>query len=518
MKVKNNYKAITNFNSLHILFKSIIIGLLVGIVIAAYRLALSNAEELCFHIYSYIRNNLIIIPLMFLVLGGLGYLVGILVSKFRLISGSGIPQVKGIIMGYFKNNWLSTMTAKFFGGAISILAGLSLGREGPSIQFGACVGEGIADKFAESRTEKKVLIASGASAGLAAAFNAPLSGAVFAMEEIFKYFSPIILLSSMASAIVADYVSGIIFGVEPIFSFHLKNNIPLSGYWLVFILGAVLGVAGAFYNYALIYTQKLYKKMKWLNANARPIVPFIFAGMLGVLFPLVLGSGHSILGELNMSTGIIFLILILIIKFIFTMISFGSGAPGGIFFPLLVIGATIGAIFGNVAVNYLGIDQSLYYNFIVLAMAGYFTAIVRAPITGIILLVEMTGSFTQLLALTVVSLVAYVVADLLKSAPIYESLLEKQIADFEIETNEVDHSKRVVVEMIVHHWSESDRKLVREIEFPKNGLLISIKRRGKEIIPSGNTEILPEDYLVFLTNISDEALTREKLTEITTAF
>ncbi len=519
MKIKNNYKAVINTNSknLHILYKSILVGLLVGIVTSAYRLTLMGAEKLSFELYAYLKNNLVLIPIAFAVLGEAGYLVGKLVSRYNMISGSGIPQVKGIIMGYFKNSWLATLIAKFIGGAISILGGLSLGREGPSIQLGACVAQGVGDRFAASRTEKKVLIASGASAGLAAAFNAPLAGVMFAMEEIFKYFSPVILLSTTASAVVADFISKMIFGIDPVFDFYVQSSIPLSGYWLLFILGAVLGTAGAFYNYILIHTQKIYKKIKWLNEKTRPIVPFMLAGILGILFPLALGSGHKIIGELQLSTGITFLLLILVIKFMFSMISFGAGAPGGIFFPLLIIGATIGAIFGNIAVNYLGVDENLFYNFIILAMAGYFTAIVRAPITGVILLVEMTGSFTHLLSLTAVSIIAYVVADILKSTPIYESLLESQISERGIEIDEHDDSKKITIEMIVHYGSIAEKKLVKEIDIPKSCLLISIKRRGKEFIPRGNTKILAEDYLIFITNVSNEAKARETLTRLTTS-
>jgi NhaP-type Na+/H+ and K+/H+ antiporter len=148
-------------------------------------------------------------------------------------------------------------------------------------------------------------------------------------------------------------------------------------------------------------------------------------------------------------------------------------------------------------------------------MTGYFTAIVRAPVTGVILLVEMTGSFTHLLSLTVVSIIAYVVADLLKSKPIYDSLLENQILENEIEINERDDSKKITFEMIVQYGSPAEKKLVKEIDIPQNCLLIAIRRRGKELIPKGDTVILAEDYLVFLTNLNDEAKTREILTKIT---
>jgi len=182
---------------------------------------------------------------------------------------------------------------------------------------------------------------------------------------------------------------------------------------------------------------------------------------------------------------------------------------------LLILGSIIGAVFGNIAINYLGFDSGLFYNFVVLAMAGYFTAIVRAPITGVILLIEMTGSFHQLLSLTVVSVVAFIVADLLKSKPIYETLLENMLKEKEVVEGEHDDSKRITIEMIVHHGAPAEGRLVKELELPRNCLLIAVKRRGKELIPKGDTKIMAEDYLVFLTSIKEEANTRECLRKIT---
>src|SRR5665647_2948854 len=362
MTIINNYKAVINTHTdkLTTLFKSVLVGLLAGIVIAAYRLILTYTGEWSLDFYQRLNGNLLFIPFVFLALGLIGYGVGILVSKYKMISGSGIPQVSGVILGYLKHNWISTLIAKFIGGIVSISAGLSLGREGPCIQIGACVAEGVGNRLSSSRTEKRILIASGASAGLAAAFNAPLAGAMFAVEEIFKYFSPIILLSTMASAITADFVSQIIFGMSPVFDFNLEGVIQFNHYWLLFLLGGLLGAAGDFYNYILIFTQKLYKKLPVFNAKTRLIIPFVCAGIIGIYYPLALGSGDQIIGVLQATSSLKFLLVLLIIKFIFSMISFGSGAPGGIFFPLLILGAIIGAIFGNFTINFLGVDPVSY--------------------------------------------------------------------------------------------------------------------------------------------------------------
>jgi len=511
MNYKNDYKnmLLVGHEKLGIVFKSILIGISVGVVTILYRLALSNAEALNGRIYSYISHNLILIIPTFLILITLGWLIGWLVIRYPMIGGSGIPQVEGQLLGYFQNLWVSTLLTKFIGGTICILAGLSVGREGPCIQLGASTAQGLGDRLAKTRTEKKILIASGASAGLAAAFNAPLAGVMFSLEEVFKYFSPTILLATVTAAITSDFVANIIFGLKPVFSFKLQDALALNYYWLLLLLGVLVGIFGALYNKILLTTMRIYKK---IPEKTRPVIAFITAGVLGLIFPIVLGGGERIIQALSLNKSVSWLVIVLLLKFIFSMISFGSGAPGGIFFPLLVLGALIGSIFGNISICFLGINPDLFFNFVVFSMAGLFAAIVRAPITGIILLTEMTGSFNHLLPLTVVSIAAYVTADLLKSTPIYESLLELKIAGSESAYNfDHDISKKITVEMVVHHGSQIENSSIKDLFLPLGNLVIAVKRHGRDITPSGNTKIKAGDYLVVLTSTKDESILRETL-------
>ncbi|MDR0286670.1 MAG: chloride channel protein, partial [Clostridiales bacterium] len=171
----NKYKYILNQNhNLPLLGYSAIIGLAAGLVTSLYRIVLTYLEEYSFMAYGFIHNHPLLILPAFIVLGGMGYGVGILIKKYKMSSGSGIPQIKGILTGYFKVSWLGTLIAKFVGGSAAMAAGLSLGREGPSIQIGASLGQGIGGKLVKNNNDRRILIASGASAGLAAAFNAPL--------------------------------------------------------------------------------------------------------------------------------------------------------------------------------------------------------------------------------------------------------------------------------------------------------------------------------------------------------
>lgn len=520
--MKNNYYVLAKDSSkkIPLIGKSVLVGGAAGIVVVLYRITLTYAEKFSFFAYDYLREHMKWIPVAIVILAGLGYVIGQLVSNNSMISGSGIPQLEGILKGHFqkRKSWRNTLCSKFLGGTLAIMGGLSLGREGPSIQLGANVAEGIGNKIAESRLERKILMASGASAGLAAAFNAPLAGVIFALEEVFKYFSPIILLSTMSAAVTADFISKQVFGTQPIFRFELVRAIPLENYWLLILLGVFMGIMGSIYNLFLLKVQKLYLRLHFLKANIKTIIPFFFALTAGLFFPIILGGGHRIVEELTIEKGIVFLSVVFLFKLIFSAVSFGSGAPGGIFFPLLVLGASLGGVFAQVLIQYFGYPEELFYNFIILAMAGYFTAIVRAPITGIVLIMEMTGSFESMLQLTIVALVAYVVADLMKSPPIYDALLEnlltKEQKGEEIEGNKIVSNrrvsnKRVIIELIVQHGSLLENNKIMKIAWPTQTLLVSVKRGEMEILPQGDTVIRVGDQLSILTDVNHESIVRE---------
>ena len=251
----------------------------------------------------------------------------------------------------------------------------------------------------------------------------------------------------------------------------------------------------------------------WRNGGfpgqARPIIPFLLAGVLGLTLPQVLGGGNKLVDSM-MTADYSFKLLLLFmgIKFLFTMISYGSGAPGGIFLPLLVVGALIGALYSRALFVIFGYDQIFLGNFIILAMAGYFTAVVKAPITGILLITEMTGSFSNLLSLGTVCLCAYIVTEVFHSKPIYEVLLER------ISTNEQDACKedqdaKILLEIPVCSGSIIEGKQVRDMEWPAYCLIVGIKRGEQEIIPKGDFSFRSGDCLVILTSADTAAKVKE---------
>ena len=409
--------------------KSLVIGAFAALSTAAYRAVLSRSETLCHTIFDLCDTPLRTV-LLFLFLFLIGLVVGRITESEPLIKGSGIPQLEGQFYGHLSPRPLAVLVKKFIGGALCIVCGLSLGREGPSIQLGAMTGQLAARRLPNTDEEdSRLLLLCGACAGLAAAFNAPLAGVAFALEETYKKITPKVVFATAFASIIADVISKLFFGMAPALHMPKVDTLPLPMFFLYPIVGVCCGCLGVLFNKTLMSTQRLYKKLP-LRDTFRIAIPFLFAGVFGLVLPQVLGGGHHIITQLSgagMAVGM--MLLLLVAKFAFTMICFCSGAPGGIFFPLLVLGALSGGILGSGACALLGLPESCMINFLLLGMTGMFAGIVRAPITGIILVAEMSGSLTQFVGLVIVSVVSALTANLLKSKPVYDELLENMLRD-----------------------------------------------------------------------------------------
>lgn len=494
--------------------ESIIIGIITGFIIVLFRVVIEKLGEKVGGIYEILLLKLYFLPLWIILFIILGYILGFMVKKDPMVGGSGIPQVKGAVLRKLEMKWFKVILNKFIGGSLAIGFGLSLGREGPSVQLGACVGQGLSRIFKRVNIEEKYLITSGASAGLAAAFNAPLAGAIFALEEIHKNFSPLILISAFSAALSADFITGGFLGLSPVFNFKHISTIPLNYYFYILLFGIIMGVTGVIFNISLLKSQHLYSKQKWIPKEFNPVFPLLTSIIFGFFLPQVLGGGNSLIMSLsNTLFTIKFILVLIIVKFLFTMLCYGSGTSGGIFLPVLTIGALIGYGYGSLLINIVNINTNYINNFVILGMAGYFTAAVRSPITGIILITEMTGGFNNFLPLSIVSIVAYLVADVLGSKPIYDSLLEKFLVN---NTNlKVKNTKsKFILEVPVCMGCYLDGKEIKNIIWPEYCLITEIRRGCEIIIPKGNTVICAGDYITILTNEKDVGKLNDILTEM----
>ena len=492
--------------------QGVMVGLFAGLMVCLYRWLLAGSEHVLRDYLSIINGNIIYTILFFIALAVMGILIDLLIKWERDSAGSGIPQVYAEVKGHMEANWLKVMVSKITAGVITALGGLSLGPEGPSVQIGGMAGKGIAKLFKGSKTDELRLILVGSAVGITAAFNAPLAGVIFVFEEINHGFDKTLVFIALVAAIVSDFVSKIIFGQQTILNFPI-HNIPLESYWLLVILGIFIGLLGYIYNVGMIKSSSIVSNLRmpsWLKF----VAVFMVSGVVALTIPEISDGGHFMMDMLNVavpSLGV--LVLLLVLKYLFSMFSFSSGAPGGIFLPILVMGAYIGAVFGSIVIPTFGFEQALVYKFIVISMAGFFAATVRSPITGVVLLAEMSGSTESLVAMVIVSLIAYVVPTLLGNEPIYESLYDRLLLSKNKEYVKKP-SSHVMSEYLVPLDCDYINFKIKDIPFPKNAIVVSVIRNGKYIIPTEDFNIQYSDQIQILADVNDYPFVREEIEEL----
>lgn len=492
--------------------QGVMVGIFAGLMVCLYRFLLYGSEHVLRDYLTIIHGNVLYIILFFIALAVMGLLVDFL-TKWEVDSaGSGIPQVYAEVKGHMEANWAKVLFSKIVSGVLTALGGLSLGPEGPSVQIGGMAGKGIAKLFKGSKTDELRLILVGSAVGITAAFNAPLAGVLFVLEEINHGFDKTLVFIALVSAIVSDFISKVIFGQSTALTFPI-HNIPLESYWLLVVLGVVIGLLGYVYNIGMIKSSDIVNRLNipsWLKF----VLVFMVSGVVALTIPEISDGGHFMMDMLGIampSLGV--LVLLLVMKYLFSMFSFSSGAPGGIFLPILVLGAYIGAVFGLIVVPAFGFEQALVYKFVVISMAGFFAATVRSPITGIVLIAEMCGSTESLVAMVIVSLIAYVVPTLLGNEPIYESLYDRLLVNKNREFVKKP-SKHVLSEYLVPLDCNYINFKVKDIPFPKNAIVVSVIRNGKYIIPSEDFHIKYGDQIHILTDVNDYPYVREEIEEL----
>ncbi len=402
-----------------------VIGVAAGLLVALFRLALTEANTARIDLVNWAHG--------FGVWGLLGVMTGCsaavalaagLVNRFSPhATGSGIPHVEAVIAGEIRPAPYNLMIVKFVGGVLAIGSGLALGREGPSVQMGSSIAHMLGRLFRRGWADCRVLIASGAGAGLATAFNAPIAGSIFVLEELVGRFEPriaIVVLSASASAIS---VSRVILGNQPDFVVTVADYGNPLIHLLYGLLGIVAGLAGILHNRAILGALALAGKLKRIPVELRAAVIGAGVGALAWVLPGMVGGGDSITQAALLGNQTLAMIpLILMLRLALGAVSYAAGTPGGLFAPLLALGAMLGLGVGMVLHLLLpGLDIQPTA-FAVVGMAALFAGAVGAPLTGIILVTEMTASVELLLPMLGACFAAMLVTALTRERPIYESL------------------------------------------------------------------------------------------------
>lgn len=475
-----------------------VVGILSGILAVLYKLCVTGLTQAELFFSTRVPQNWWWLPWLLAPLGGLlGWSACRLAQRFcPEAGGSGIPHVKAVLLGLRRVRPARLLAVKMGAGLLALGAGMSLGREGPTVHMGAACAGWLADRMdVPSRTQKN-LVAAGAGAGLAAAFNAPLAGFLFIMEELRREMSRVTYGSALVSTVTAVAVARLLVGQANSFGLREVAPIPLHQLGVVVGVGAAAGLLGLLFNRSLLRLLDIRDRLAWPLENWGLLV-----GVLGMLLlcwctPLT-GGGHllthsALSAELHYS--LLALVGLFLVKLVFTVASYATGVPGGLFAPVLTLGALVGSFSGQMLAYWLPLYTPRPEILATVGMAGLLTSSVRAPLTGVVLIVEMTGQYNLLYALMLASWVAYMLAEYMGDEPLYEALLRRDL----------HHQRRLwkqearAVEVLVEPNSEWEHIPLSRFPRHKDMLVALLERDGQLHIPHGTTMVEAGDMLTLL--------------------
>ena len=412
---------------------TLIIGAVCGLAAVAFHLAILRAEDLLINRALAMTGWwFVAVTILLPTLGGLisGWLLQNVVPGAR---GSGIPQVK--VAYEIKGGKLPLQDAagKFLIGALQIGSGASLGREGPTVHICAGIASALGRTFALSQNNLRRLLPVGAAAGIAAAFNAPIAAVTFTIEEVVGDLDQTVLSGVVVAAAIAAAIERSILGEHPVFTitqqYGLHNASSLVFYAA---LGVAAGLVALVFTESLIKLRGAFRRLRVVPVWAQPGVGGFVTGVLAVVALTFLktggvtGAGYETLssalaGQLAWRV----MAVLCLLKIAATVFSYSSGGAGGIFAPALFIGAMLGGVVGFLDVQILGDSPDQIGAFALVGMGAAFAGIVRAPITSVLIIFEMTGSYGLILPLMIANMTAYGLARRISPTSIYDALLEQ---------------------------------------------------------------------------------------------
>ncbi|UMB70616.1 ClC family H(+)/Cl(-) exchange transporter [Mycobacterium paraterrae] len=402
------------------------VGILTGVSAATFRLLLERGAHLRAVVAGWAHGSWWGLVAVILACAATAAIAAALVHRIEPhAEGSGIPRVEAVADGRVRPDRFRILPVKYVGGLLAISGGLALGREGPSVQMGGSAAVIVATLTRRNLADLRVLVAGGAAAGLATAFNAPIAGGVFVLEELLKRFDPrttIATLVASASGFVAAHLL-----VESRYDFDMKPlaDPRLVEYGWILTIGVVTGLLGVAYNSSVMAALKRADASRWPK-EVRAALTGAGVGVLVWLAPGLVGSGDGLTQDALHGRGALLTVAgIFLLRFALGVVSYAAATPGGLFAPMLVLGSQSGLVVGLVAVHLTPHAVPSLPACALIGMAAFFTASVHAPVTGLILATEMTGNTNQLPPMLAACAVAMLVAVAIRSRPIYDRLADR---------------------------------------------------------------------------------------------
>ncbi len=449
------------------LFVSILIGIVSGLAVVCFRVSIEWMRWLL--LGSSLRppsNRVIVVPAL------VGIVIAVLVVRFfPRVRGSGVNQTKAALYIYDGYIPASTMVGKFITSALAIASGQSLGPEDPSLQIGAGLASAVGRRLHLSRENLRLIAPIGAAAGLAAAFNAPITAVLFVIEEVIGRWSAGILGAVVLSAVSSVVVERWFLGGEPLFrvpGYTLRNPGELLAYA---VLGIVGGLASLIFVKTVGYLRPRLKQLPKWTQYLQPAIAGALIGVIGLRFPQVMGAGYDYIDQ-AMHDQYTWVLLASLggLKILSTALSFTSGTPGGLFAPTLFIGAMLGGAVGDVERHFFPHLTGTVGAYALVGMGTAFAGLLRAPMTSVFMILEVSGNYDIILPVMISNAVAYLISRSAQRTPIFDMLSRQDGLDLtsleedrEVAVMRVEDAMRPPYSPVVlEETSLPDRKIVSD--------------------------------------------------------
>ncbi len=507
-------------------------GILAGIVVTFFTVLSHEGERISKNVYAYVRQNPAFLSLLFLTLLAGAFSVGVAMKLSTVIRGGGVPQAEGASRGILPLKWWRDLTLMFATTLLNLVMGLSVGAEGPSVLIGACSGEGVAKSLKRDRMISKYQITGGACVGLAVAMNAPLMGMAFAFEEAHKRFSPEVFICAFTSVIWGMLTRLFIYGalgmqVVNVFGSYVFYELPTKYYGYVLLAGILCGGLGVGFYKLCFFARRLFKKCKAKNPRytiyKRVAIVVLLGGAVSFLSSAVMGGGSGLIesfgtlgGSIAPDTERVFgltfvwsITIILSLKFFITAVNVGGGIPCGIFIPTLAIGGCVGALLNE---GFIAVGMESRYGdlMLMICMAAFFSTVVKAPLTAIIMICELTGSFAPLLPVIMAVSVGYIIGEMCKTDGIYEELLSL----YEEENGLHEREVKAMFTLAVEEGALADKREIKDVFWPAGTIVKEIHRGEEIILPQGDTLLKSGDILTLVCKTAEPEKAKEELLHI----
>ena len=508
---------------INIIFPAIVLGsgtgILTGAIITIYKFCAKHIIHFSETAYSYVKNAWYLIPVVLVGLLGLAFLFKYLYKKIPRLKGGGIPSSIALLRGLITFKWLRVLIGVFFTSLATFLVGVPLGNEGPSVLMGATIGKGVASPLQNKhRAWSRYSITGGACAGFAVATGAPVSGIIFSLEEAEHHLSPMILLVSCFSVLFARITTELLaplLGVSiSLFPELQLITLSLKDIWLPIVIGLSMGGFSVLFLYLYKFISKLFNKhLKKIPLQYK--IFFVFAVTFGIgLYSFnFISTGHElILSLFSKRLPFFFLLAILLVRSILTLCSNSNKITGGMFLPILALGAVLSSAMANV-LEKLGLSPEYYTIILVLGITACIAGAMKMPLTAIIFSVEALSCYQNIIYVVIVAVTSYVIPQLFRMKSINDSVIDNLVK----EKNE--GLTPIVIDTFVTVKPDSFAvgKQVRDILWPANLFVLSFKpseKRTALIDEHGGKSLHEGDVLHVRYLTYDEAITKRDLTAI----